>query len=345
MQETSVTPDPRTGPYAVGIDVGGTKVAYGLYDGRNQLVDQRRHPTDSSLGPEAFFDRMIDAMAGLLAGNGLGFDELAGVGIGMPSFVLHDEGRIVTTAFLEHIKDFKARDYMQSRLGGKIQVVLANDAQVSALAEHRHGAGRGFSHMLYCPLSTGLASGMIIHGELFQGSYGWCGESGHMIATPGMGELCGCGNRGCFVSYCSGGMIVRHVRRWIEEGAPTVMTSYLAGGEPLKAEHVLRGCRENDALALRALDQMGHYLGVWCFNLYVTLNINCFVFGGGLVHFGDRLFSRIRAAFDSFNHNDFPVHFKLAELGGECGLLGAMELVRKTMGKDACRTSSGESPQ
>jgi glucokinase len=313
--------------HVIGIDVGGTKIAYGLYGRHKKLIEKCRHAADSTLSAEAFFDRMLDEIGALLSRNGLSGDDLRGVGVGMPSFVLHAEGRIVTTVNLKRIENFEARAYLQQRLGADIRVEIDNDAHAAALAEHRYGAGRGFPHMLYCPISTGMASGIIINGELFRGSYGWSGESGHMVATPGAGELCGCGNRGCFVSYCSGAMIIRHIQRWIAEGQATAMTSYPGPGEKLTAEHLLRACRAGDALALRALDQMGHYLGLWCFNLYVTLNINCFVFGGGLTNFGESLFGRMRSVFDSFNHNAYPVHFKLAELGDECGVLGAMELV------------------
>lgn len=314
--------------YIVGIDVGGTKIAYGLYDLQKRQIGKSRHATDPTLGPEAFFDRVLDEMSALLASHGLRLDDLRGLGVGMPSFILHAEGRIVVTAFLNNIQDFGARAYLQEKLGDHVAVVLDNDAHAAALAEHRYGAGRGFDHMLYCPLSTGMASGIIIDNALFRGSYGWSGETGHMIATPGTGELCGCGNRGCFASYCAGGMIVRHVRRWIEAGEATALSSYLAPGEALTAEHLLRGCREGDPLALRALDQMGRYLGIWCYNLYLAFNIHCFVFGGGLVNFGEPLFGRMRAAFDAFNHNRYPVYFKQAELGDECGVLGAVELVR-----------------
>lgn len=85
--------------------------------------------------------------------------------------------------------------------------------------------------------------------------------------------------------------------------------------------------RAGDAMALRALDQMALYLGVWVFNLYITLNINCFVFGGGLVNMGELLFDRVRQVFDSYCHTEEPVEFLFAQCGQEAGLLGALELL------------------
>ena len=72
---------------------------------------------------------------------------------------------------------------------------------------------------------------------------------------------------------------------------------------------------------------MARYMAVWTYNLYVLLNINCFVFGGGLLNFGDRLFPRVRELFDAYNDNDMPVYFKEAELGNDFGIIGAAELM------------------
>ena len=87
--------------------------------------------------------------------------------------------------------------------------------------------------------------------------------------------------------------------------------------------------RKNDALAIETVDRMAYYIGLCIFNVYQLLNINLFVFGGGLVHFGDCLFSRIRKEFDKRNHIPYPVDIKFAELGKDFGIIGAAELITK----------------
>jgi glucokinase len=168
---------------------------------------------------------------------------------------------------------------------------------------------------------------MIIGGKLFRGSYGWAGEGGHMIATPGEGLLCGCGNRGCYMSWCSGSMIVKHIQKWIAEGEKTLMTDMAGGAENITCLHVEQAYDREDALAIRALDQMARYLGLWFFNLYVSLNINCFVLGGGLLKMGNSLLVPVRRIFDEYNHNDLSVYIKTAELGDRAGIIGAAELI------------------
>jgi len=254
--------------------------------------------------------------------NGLTFDALEGIGIGMPSFIKCDTGYVFMTSAMPRIKDFAMRDYLEARLPTRI--VLDNDANTAALAEYRHGAGRGTRHMVYIVVGTGLGSGIIIDGKVFSGSYGAAGECGHMLATPNEGLLCGCGNKGCFMSYITGRLLPEHVKLGLEGGISGVLTSKTANGKKL-----IEAYKKGDLLAQKLMEQIAHYLA-WClFNIYQLLNIDTFVFGGGYTGMGDILFDRVREEFDKLNHIPFPVHFKMAELKEDIGIIGAAEYVKE----------------
>lgn len=312
--------------FTVGIDVGGTKFAYGLFDEQGALVEKFRRPSNANLSAPEFFDEILLDIGALLKHKGISLAELRGVGIGLPSFVEYEKGYILKTSALTNLHDFYARDYLEKRLGGNIEVRLDNDAHVAALAEHRKGAGQGFQNMLYCPVSTGISSALIIDGRIFRGSYGFAGESGHQIITPGKGIACGCGNRGCLMSYASGGMIVRHVCEWIAQGQKTKILSLALEPSQITVEHIAQAYDQGDEMARRAIAQMADYMAIWLFNLYVTLNINCYVFGGGLLHLGERLFPEIRRQFDAYKNDDYHVYFKAAALGEDFGIIGAAQL-------------------
>jgi glucokinase len=262
----------------------------------------------------------------LLAVCNIKKEELLGIGVGMPSFIVYDEGYIIKTSNLVKIKDFPARSYLVHKFGG-IPVILDNDARAAGIAEHRYGAGRGFDNMFFCPVSTGISSSLFINGKPFRGSYGWAGESGHMIATPGEGVECGCGNRGCYMSWSSGSMIVKHIKNWITAGEKTSMTELAGGIDKIDSFILEKAYDQGDPMAIKALTQMIHWLGVWFYNLYVSYNVNCFVLGGGLVNMGEKLLGPIRCVFDEYNHDERPVYFKTAQCGENCGILGAAELV------------------
>ena len=310
--------------FTLGIDVGGTKTAYGLFDEDKKLLGRTEHRSDVSAAPEDFFDNIAFNVGELLSQCKISGEESIGIGLAMPSFILYEKGYIVKTSNLPKIKDFPARDYLSKKLG--LPVVLDNDARAAGIAEYRHGAGRGFDKMFYCPISTGISSALIIEGVPFRGSYGWAGESGHMIATPGEGLLCGCGNRGCYMSWCSGSMIVRHIAKWIEAGEKTVMTE-LAKDNEIDSFILERAYDMGDPMAEKALKQMIHYLALWFYNLYVSFNVNCYVLGGGLVKMGEKLLTPIEKLFHDFNQDEHTVHFKTALCGENTGILGAAELL------------------
>jgi glucokinase len=308
--------------YVIGIDAGGTKVAYGLFDANGTLVERYEHPTDAQADGPAFSDGIIENVHNLLQKSSLSLPDLDGVGICMPSFILFDQGYVLMTSAMTNICDFPMRDYLKKRM--PVPIVLDNDANVAALAEHRLGAGRGSDHMVYIASSTGIGSGIIINEKVFRGSYGWAGECGHMLVTPDEGALCGCRNQGCFMSYASGKYAAAYAKGQIDGGRDSILSE--CGN--LSVCDIMEAYLKNDPLAAETLERMAHYLAVCVFNVYQMLNINLFVFGGGLVNCGDALFGRVRKEFDRFNHIQQPVYFRFAELFKDVGIRGAAELVR-----------------
>ncbi len=316
--------------YYLGIDVGGTKIAYGLFDAEKRLVAKMKTPTNTSLSAEDFFDALCGEIDTFLNGQRVRLEEVEGIGIGMPSFILFDKGYVVKTASIPNIHHFPLRDYLHKKLGNTIRIVVDNDGNTGALAEFLHGAGRGHDHMVFCLVSTGIGSSIIINRSLFRGSYGWAGESGHTLVVPGHSEIqCGCNNAGCLNSLCSGKMIMNYVKQWIGEGEQTVLPDLAGGVDRINAEHLSRAYEMGDAMAIKAVEQMAEYMAVWLYNLYLVLNINCFVFSGGLLAMWDKLFGRIRERFDEYNKSEgeYPVYFYKTELGSDTGILGAMELL------------------
>lgn len=305
----------------LGIDVGGTKIAYGLFDEDGGLLARHQQATPLDIDGPGLCGLLLEGIDDILAQCGAKHGDVEGIGIGMPSFILYDKGYILATSALVNIRQFGMKDYLAQRLD--IPIFLDNDSNAAALAEYRFGAGRGSRHMIYMSASTGLGSGLILNGQLFRGSYGWAGESGHMLITPDAGVACGCGNQGCFMSWASGRYLPDQIRR-MAQGRKTVMDL----GPSLGGETLYEACSQGDPLALEALDQLAHYMAICLFNIYQLLNVNLFVFGGGLTHFGPMLFDRVRREFDRYDHMHMPVDFRIAELERDFGIIGAAELVR-----------------
>ena len=143
--------------YTAGIDVGGTKVALGVFGEDKTLLGKAKYPSDPTLSAQEFFRQTVDTLRQLMEELSLPWEDLKGVGVGVPSLVRYPEGSVVLCAALPNLNGFGVKAFLQQLLPG-VAVEVDNDAHCAALAESRQGAGVGRPHMLYCPVSTGLSS-------------------------------------------------------------------------------------------------------------------------------------------------------------------------------------------
>ncbi|MCI9681283.1 MAG: ROK family protein [Lachnospiraceae bacterium] len=304
------------------IDVGGTKIAYGLLNEKNEITYRYQTLTPLEIMPEEFTQKLCTEIDTVLKQAGCAQEQLAGIAVGMPSYVDYENGIVVTSGSIRHIKNYPARDILKKRFSG-IPILIDNDTNMAALAEHRCGAGKGFHHMVYVALSTGLGTGFIVNDQLFRGSYGGAGESGHMLITPGKGITDGCGNPGCFMSYACGSCLVRHALLAIENGASTRMTEMVTDLSELNAKHIAEAYRQGDALGKKLIEQLIYYASLHIYNLFIAFNINCYVCGGGLTNMGDFLLERIQEQADLLNtQENQKIYIKKAALPGDNGLIG-----------------------
>lgn len=315
--------------YCLGIDIGGTKIAYGLFDKEKKMVKKYRIPSDNKADAYHFFKKISEIIMEYQNEVTLSGGKLIGVGIGVPGFVDFEKGSVTRIPSLPNLKDFAIKDFMKKELGDSIKIAIDNDGHCGALAEFRQGAGRGLNNMLYCPISTGISTGMILNGELFRGSNGAAGESGHMLSCISKMEQmsCMCGNNGCFNSLCSGKAIVSYVKHWILNGNSTIITDMVSNLDQITAKEINEAYLRGDELATKAIKQMVHYLAIWVFNIYMLLNVDTIVFAGGLLKMGDVFFDEIVNEFERYHKNGFDVHLIKSALEQDSGLIGAMELL------------------
>ena len=307
----------------VGIDLGGTKIVSGLVDGEGRIVTRQRRNTEAREGPAAVLDRMIEATAGLLAGDGLDSNRIIAVGVAAPGPIDAVSGVVTAPPNLPGWHDVPLAKLIQDRLS--LPTFLDNDANAAALGEHRFGAGRGVEHLIYVTASTGIGGGFILDGCLYRGATGAAAEVGHMTILA-HGPLCGCGNRGCLEALASGTAIAREARERVARGAPSLIADLAQGAsDSISAKMVAEAADMGDADANEILDQAMIYLGVGMANLVNLFNPQLLVIGGGLTKMGPRLFEPVRrmVGLRAFPAAASAVEIKQAELGENVGLLGA----------------------
>ncbi|GGK69386.1 ROK family glucokinase [Ornithinimicrobium pekingense] len=320
------------GALSVGVDVGGTRIKAGLVDDRGRVVHATRHDTpDRTTLPRVVEDAVVGAVTELMARPEAQERGVVGVGIGAAGFVAADRGTVV---FAPHLswRDEPLQEKVSARLG--VHVVVDNDANAAAWAEHRFGAARGESHLLLVTLGTGIGGAVLVDGELQRGRHGLAGEFGHMTVVP-EGRRCECGNRGCWEQYASGAVLRRDALELLDAGS-TFATALLrrCDGRPelIEGEDVTRAAREGDPVAVELVAEVGRWLGVGLANLVAALDPGTVVVGGGASEAGDLLLAPAREALARHlagrGHRPVP-QVRAAALGVGAGLVGAADLARR----------------
>jgi glucokinase len=314
----------------IAIDVGGTGMKCALVDGDGALVHTERHPTGAARGPEAVVATILDVAEGLAATAAAHGWAAKAVGIVVPGVVDERAGIAVWAANIG-FRDVPLRDLLTERLG--LPAVLGHDVRAGGAAEARFGAGRGYGHMLFLAIGTGIAGAHVVHGVSFAGAHGAAGEVGHLIVRPG-GPKCGCGARGCLEAVASAAAIGRtYAERTGTPATAADVAARAAAGEPAAR-----------AVWAEAVDALADGL-----RAAVTLNDpEVVVVGGGLAEAGYTLLAPLDAALAgklTFQHRPAMVR---ATLGDEAGCLGAgllaLSLVESAANLESASLVEGAAP-
>lgn len=243
-------------PLLLGIDLGGTKLALALGDERGRVRERLRRPTDPSGDPQRDVARLLDDARALLARAGVTPADVAHVGLSVPGPMDPERGVLLDPPNLDGWGgELPVRDWVAAGLG--VPAAIENDANAAALAEWRFGAGRGYRHVVYLTMSTGIGGGIVADGRLYRGLAWNAGEIGH-APVEWDGEPCACGMRGCLEAYAGGAAWTRRLRALTPA---TSAVARLAGGrERARPEHVVEAAREGDAFARAELDRFNDYV-------------------------------------------------------------------------------------
>ena len=298
---------------AVGVDLGGTKLAVGIVDEAGRILKKHLEPTNPEEGSQAILTRISKGIEQVWQGD------IKGIGIGCPGTVDASRGEVIFAPNLGW-RGVSVGPFIQGEF--KLPVVVDNDANAAAVGELKVGGGQGCRNMIYLTVSTGIGAGIIIDGEIYRGFTFRAGEVGHMVLAPD-GPLCSCGNRGCLEAFASGTSIARMAMEAINRGLPTSMR-----GE-VDARMVAASAREGDQLAKEILTSAFRYLSMGIGNLLNIFDPELIIIGGGLSAMGDQLLQPVREGVVHYAwlREKAKERVVLSKLGQDIGLIGAASLV------------------
>lgn len=309
----------------IGVDVGGTKIAAGVVEPDGTIVEKVRRETPAH-DARATEDAII-ALVGELRQH----HDIEAIGIGAAGYI--DELR-ANVLFAPNLawRDEPLKAAIEKSVG--IPVVVENDANAAAWGEFRFGAGADVDELLMVALGTGIGGGVVLHGELFRGSFGIAGEFGHLRVVPD-GRLCGCGNHGCWEQYASGSALVREVREVATTGSPAaaaILEAAHGDAAAITGPMITDTAKAGDRLCVEAFETIGRWLGEGLADLASVFDPGVVVIGGGVPEAGDLLMDPTRTAFlDQLSGRGHrpEMEIRVATLGNAAGMSGAADLARR----------------
>ena len=313
--------------YIAGVDIGGTNTKIGIVSTEGRIVAKESIKTLSMEGVESTLKRIWASIKGLLEKNEINYEDLLGVGMGIPGPVREQEivGFFANFPWEKNLNIAK----LFRNISGK-ETKLENDVNVIALGEARHGAGRGAKTSVTIALGTGIGGGIYIDGKIISGFNGAGGEVGHMKLVKD-GKLCGCGQKGCFEAYASATGIERETISRLKVNKINKLYQKLNGEiDKVEAKDVFDCAKEGDAFSLDIVDYEAEYLAMGIGNVLNLINPEKIILAGGVSLAGDILLDRVKEKLPKYAmsvaiENGFSI--ELGILGNDSGIYGASALI------------------
>jgi len=315
-------------PHAIGLDIGGTKIAGGVVTAGGVVLERTRVPT-----PPADEAATLAAMVAVVDELRARHPRVAAVGVGAAGMVEWPRGRLRWAPHNAY-RRLELRRLLHERTG--LPTVVDNDARAAAWAEARFGAGTGTDDLVLVAVGTGIGGGLVLDGAVYRGTDGLGGEVGHMIVAPD-GDSCDCGNRGCLEAMASGSALGRAARAAAARDPGGRLATLAGGPQRVTGEIVFQAAKEGDQAAIALFERTGYWLGVGIASLITIFDPDVVVVGGGLAATGDLLLAPARASMERYvfgrAHRDLPP-VAPARLGADAGLVGAATLALRGIKAD-----------
>ncbi len=305
----------------IGVDIGGTNLAAGLVDESGRIVQKAKCSTRPERGAQAVADDIV-SLCRQVSGN----EEPQSIGLGVPGLVDNEKGIIIQTCNIpfDHMPIARALGRFFSS-----PVHLHNDANAAAWGEYVAGAGRGVSQMVVLTLGTGLGSGFILNGQLYEGVNGAAGEMGHLVIEAG-GLPCGCGQNGCWEMYVSARALVAQTREAMRLHPDSLLWQTAGTIEHVSGRTAFETARQGDPAANGVLERYFDYLSIGIIGVVNTFQPELICLGGGVGREGERLLAPLRQRLDAypFFREVRRTRLEAAQLGNDAGIIGAALLGR-----------------
>ena len=314
--------------YALGIDVGGTSIKWGLVDENGKVYKTDFMETLKGEDQNVTIVKLGNRINEYLKTCGVDISEIKGIGMGIPGSINPTEGVVMYSNNLGW-GDLQIVKILENMVG--LPVKITNDANAATLGEVKFGAGRRYSSAIMLTLGTGVGGGIVLDGKLVEGNKGGGGELGHMVVDANSKIQCTCGRMGCLEVYASATGLIRMTKEAMLEDRGSKLWDIVDHEiDKVNGKTAWDGLDLGDETAKKVVNQYIFYLGEGILNYCNIFRPEVIILGGGIAKQGKRLTDML-TTFCKERHYGYQrtpaVDIIVAELGYETGIIGAASLI------------------
>lgn len=323
--------------YALGIDLGGTKVLASIVNvTTGEVIASVRKRTKADKGQDFISKRTVELASQVISEAKLPDDaEIVAIGVGAAGQIDREKGVILDAPNLGvhnlNLSELLGKEFSKP-------VAVGNDVEVATVGELYYGSGRGYKNFVCIFVGTGIGGGIVQNGHMYTGESGTAGEIGHVTIDAG-GRLCGCGNRGCLEAYASRTAITKAIMAEIHHGRSSVLADEAAqqlkqGEAIIRSGLLANAIKQEDALTIEVVTEAADYLGYGLGSVINFYNPECIILGGGVIESIDLLFERAssRGLTIALSQPARETKILRTKLGDFSGVVGAAYLAADAAG-------------
>lgn len=293
--------------YTIGVDIEKKRISFGIMDFSESIIVYHRIDYQAQkANPEETADRICQEIRGLIERQGIPYEKVIGVGIGVPGVIDYENGVVqLSTTF--GWKGVAFADLIEREL--RIKTVIDNDLKVKILSEYLYGSAKGSNKTALIGIGTGIGSALIINGEVFRGGSNSAGELGHTTLDPN-GNLCECGKRGCLQTYIDENSLILEARRVTDIS---------------DVRQVFAAARNDERWAKEIVSRTALYIGITINNIVCMYNPDTVILSGDLVENFREIVDLVDQHSEQVIWEPFKGKFKVipSELRGDAIVMGA----------------------
>ncbi|MEO5947858.1 MAG: ROK family protein [Chitinophagaceae bacterium] len=308
--------------FAIGVDLGGTKIAIAIVDENGCIQDKQRFPTNGYGGYKMVLDSITNAIEDICFQNNKLKPLAAGIGV---AGQIEKETGIVKYAPNLQWNNVSLQEDLKKKLD--IPVSVCNDVKAATLGEWLYGAGKDCDNLVCVFVGTGIGGGIVSDGKMLEGSNNTAGEIGH-ITIDLHGPVCHCGNRGCFEALAGGWAIGRDVQKAVLENKTTgkLLLEIEEGDiKNISAKTLSKGLEKNDQLSKEIFNELSLALIAGAVSVVNAFGPSRLIFGGGVIEGMPQLLKIINEGVKKYALKPATSLLEIlpAKLHNDAGVIGA----------------------